>query len=360
MDAQLHPDAPIILCSDEQWTAWLHQIQSCAVAYNIWDNINPDHPVPFLEKPKTPDVLTRGCKASEEDRDYRSILHDRFMLEFDEYSIEQENKHHLFDLIVSTVESHLQASYFNPDRSLHEWISALKGALWIDDLSEKERARKRYHEALEPMQNPQHWNAWLAEYNEAASLAKLHGVPEVLQIHALMKDFSSSVANIAPRWAATFLDIGSFEPLMSRKEMVRRFREHMKVQYPLDLGKPRAGASATADDGAATRGNKRNASSAADNAPPVKRNKQRKAPPHSSSQASSKKRQRGREPANSGERCPACGERHGIKGCYYIHQELAPRWWKPKRSTQSLIELRSKNDTAFQALLREEGKSFST
>lgn len=47
------------------------------------------------------------------------------------------------------------------------------------------------------MQSPQHWNAWLAEYNEAVSMAKLYGVPEVLQIHALMKDFASAVANVA-------------------------------------------------------------------------------------------------------------------------------------------------------------------
>ncbi|KAG5939262.1 hypothetical protein E4U60_000969 [Claviceps pazoutovae] len=78
----------------------------------------------------------------------------------------------------------------DPELSLHEWISALKDALWVDDLSEKKQARERYHEALEqPMQKPQHWSVWLAEYNETASLAKLHGIPEVLQIHALMKDF---------------------------------------------------------------------------------------------------------------------------------------------------------------------------
>ncbi|KAG6227167.1 hypothetical protein E4U26_001871 [Claviceps purpurea] len=358
MDAQLQPDAPIILRSDKQWTAWLHQIQSCAVAYNIWNNINPDHPVPFLEEPKTPDLSTQDYTACEEDSDYHSVVYNRIRLQYDEYVKEQSSREHLYDLIFSTVDLRLQTSYLDPDQSLPEWISALKDALWVDDLSEKRQARERYHEALEPMQNPQHWNTWLAEYNEAASLAKLHGVPDVLQIHALMKDFSSAVANVAPTWAATFLETGRFEPLMSRKEMVRRFREHMKVQCSLDSGKPRAGASAIADDGAA--GNKRNVASATDNAPPAKRNKQRNAPPSSSRQASSNKRQRGREPANAGERCPACGERHGIKGCYYIHKELAPRWWKPKRSTQSLIELRSKNDTAFQALLREEGKSFST
>lgn len=60
---------------------------------------------------------------------------------------------------------------------------------------------------------------------------------------------------------------------MSRKEMARRFREHMKVQCHLDSGKSRAGASSTAEDGAASRGNKRNASSATDNAPPAKNHK---------------------------------------------------------------------------------------
>lgn len=365
MDAQPQPDAPIILHSlgsHEQWRAWLHQIQSCAVAYNIWDNINPDHPVPFLEEPKTPAFTTQGDTAWKEDRDreYHSILCNRLMLQYDEYTKQQRSKEHLFDLICSTVEMSLQTAYFDPEMTFIEWIPRLKDALWVDDHSEKKQARERYHEALEPMQSPQHWNAWLAEYNEAASLAKLYGVPEVLQIHALMKDFASAVAHVAPTWAATFLETGRFEPLMSRKEMARRFREHMKVQCHLDSGKSRAGASSTADDGAASRGNKRNASSATDNAPPAKKNKRRNAPPNSSRQASSNKRQRGHKPANSGERCPACGERHGIKGCYYIHKELAPRWWKPKKSTQSLIELRSKNDTSFQTLLREEGKSVST
>jgi hypothetical protein len=73
-------------------------------------------------------------------------------------------------------------------------------------------------------------------------------------------------------------------------------------------------------------------------------------------QVSSNKRPSDYEPANAGSKYPACGQRHGVKDCCYIHEDRAPEWWHPNETIRSLIEYKSKNDTEFQGLLRGQSK----
>jgi hypothetical protein len=382
-------DATVLLRDQDEWTTWINQIQARAAVYNIWNNLDPDHPVPFLAEPTLPEppelsgynpatgiqepsrpseLSAQGQKAFKEDMEYYKTNTERYKLNYRKYEIEQKSIQHLTALIQSTVAPHLQRTCCLPNQPLQDWLSNLKLAVGVDDRIEQERARERYQAALKPMRNTNNWDTWLAEYDQASSDATAYSVPEVTQINGVTKDFLSAVAKIAPIWATTFQDTGRFEPLMSRREMMKRFREHMSVHHPLRSGKHRAGAFATADDasflaegGATTQGSKRDASSAAESAPSTKRIRgrpryQRQGNQASGHQASSNKRPSDYEPANAGSKCPACGQRHGVKDCYYIHEDQAPEWWHPNETIRSLIEYKSKNDTEFQGLLRGQSK----
>jgi hypothetical protein len=50
-------EAAIVLRDQDGWKTWINQIQARAAAYNIWNNLNPEHPVPFLTKPTLPTLI---------------------------------------------------------------------------------------------------------------------------------------------------------------------------------------------------------------------------------------------------------------------------------------------------------------
>jgi hypothetical protein len=58
------------------------------------------------------------------------------------------------------------------------------------------------------MRNPQQWDIWLAEYDEAAAEAETCQVAELLQINIVTKDFIDAVNKAAPIWSTNFQDNG--------------------------------------------------------------------------------------------------------------------------------------------------------
>jgi hypothetical protein len=55
MSTQPQRNATVLLHDQDEWTTWINQIQARAAVYNIWNNLKPDHPVPFLEEPTLPE-----------------------------------------------------------------------------------------------------------------------------------------------------------------------------------------------------------------------------------------------------------------------------------------------------------------
>ena len=54
--------------------------------------------------------------------------------------------------------------------------------------------------------------------------------------------------------------------------------------------------------------------------------------------------------------CPACGYRHRIKECYYVHKELAPPGWQGNPITEDMVNYRRNHDPDFQGLLRGQSR----
>lgn len=376
MSTQTHRDSTILLRDQYEWTAWINQIQARAAVYNIWNNLNPEHPVPFLVEPTLPEapepsgyhaaagvqeasrpseLSAQGQKAYKEDMEYYKILTERYKLTYRKYEIEQKSIQHLTALIQSTVAPHLQRTCCLPGLSLHQWITNLKNTTGVDDNLESERARARYHAALKPLTRLSGWDIWLAEYDQAATEAETYRVADVTQITAITQDFQSAVQKAAPIWSALFQAM-RHEASMTRKEMMKRFREYMMTTHPL---RPKHNAafvideaSYLADGGATTQGIEKDAS-IAENAP------SRRAKPRNQPGKNPRKRAQEDRPSQGGAKCPACEQRHSINDCWYINTEQAPEWWKANKHVESLVELKKKHDATLIGALRGQSRARS-
>lgn len=150
---------------------------------------------------------------------------------------------------------------------------------------------------------------------------------------------------------------------MSRKEMMKRFREHMMANHPLRSGKHKAAfvsdeASFLAEGGAATQGNDGDAYHA--ESAPSNRNRGRPRNQRAAGNKAKLKRPSDQEPATTGgAKCPACGQRHSVRDCYYVNPDKAPEWWKPNETINELIDFKRKNDATFQGLIRGQSRTRS-
>ena len=266
--------------------------------------------------------------------------------------------------IQSTVSPYLLRTCCLPDNSLRQWITDLQLTVGVDEQIEQERARERYLASLKPMRSVLHWDTWLAEYDEAATEATKYRVAELSQLNVITKDFLAAVNKVAPIWSTNFQDNGRFAAGMSRKEMMKRFREHMMTNHPLRSGKHKAafvsdGASNLAEGGATTQSTDRDASRA--ESAPSNGNRGRPRNQRTAGKNDSKlKRPSDQEPASTGgAKCPACGQRHGIRDCYYVNPDKAPEWWKPNEIINELFKFKLTHDASFQGLIRGQSRARS-
>jgi hypothetical protein len=394
MSAQPQRNNTINLRDHTDWSAWMTQVQARCEIHDVWDNLRPLDPVPLISRPTrtampvpasyTPaanlqtlppsllsELSAQGQKAYKDDLEVYKIQKDDYKMDLHDYETQQKNLQHIVLLIQSTVAPYLLKTCCLPGHTIVQWLANLKLTAGVDDRIEQERARTRYQAALKPMRNIHNWGTWLWEYEMAATEATLHQVPEVAQINGITMDFISAVAKVATIWATNFQDTGRFEPLMSRREMVKRFREHMNVHHPLRPGKAASyvaadDASFLAESGASTQGQDRDAYQVSNASSSMARTRGRPRQKHSGNANKNPQqtglptsRKRGSEEgsAAAGRKCPACGMLHSVTVCWYLHEDQAPEMWYPNEVIKDLIEFKRKNDASFQGLLRGQSRS---
>ena len=207
------------------------------------------------------------------------------------------------------------------------------------------------------------WDIWLAEYDQAATEAEIYQVAELSQLNMITKDFLAAVNKVAPIWSTNFQDNGRFATSISRKEMMKRFREYIILNHPLRSGKNKAfmadDTSFLADGGATSQGNEGDAQHA-ESAPSNKNRGRPRNQRTAGRKTTTLKRPSDQEPATTrGAQCPACRQRHSIRDCYYVHPDKAPEWWKPNEIINELIGFKSEHNITFQGLLRSQSRTQS-
>lgn len=373
-------DPTVTLRDQSDYTGWLSQLQARCLAHNIWDKINPEAIEPLITKPvpvrapivadytpaasvdvpeRQSDLSSSGQKAFKEDLEYYKILVEQYKGDRHEFEKEQSSLQQIVAFIQSTVSPHLLRTCCLPELPIRQWITNLKLTIGVDERIEQERARDRYQASLRPMRSATNWDTWLAEYDQAATEAETYRVAELTQINSITKDFLAAVNKVAPIWSINFQDNGRLAAGMSRKEMMKRFREHMMTNHPLRSGKHKA--TFVADEASYLAGGESNQSyegdaQHAESAPSKNRGRPRNQRLNGRKTVASK-RPSDHEPARAGgARCPACGQRHRVQDCYYMRPDQAPEWWKPNEAIMELIEFKRKHDATFQGILRGQSR----
>ncbi|KAA8621955.1 hypothetical protein PtrV1_06456 [Pyrenophora tritici-repentis] len=236
--------------------------------------------------------------------------------------------------------------------TLREWITALQDTVGMDADEERARVRERYHAALKPMRTPENWEAWLSEYDQAATRAETLAVAEVTQTQAMIDDFLGSVSKVASTWTAAFHGPGYDKKAINRKRIMKLFRDYMSLHNPT-RGKPKSAFSVVetsyAAGGESDPNTQRDASSVETRAPSSNNQGRGNLKPLNKRK---NKQFTERDTATAGGICPACEQPHSISDCYYVNGQ-APEWFKPNRGTTKLVQYKLDHDPSLQTLVRE-------
>ena len=227
----------------------------------------------------------------------------------------------------------------------------------VDPQEEYRRARARYHEALKPMRTPGQWTTWLSEYDHAATEAESNQVAEVLTLDSTKDDFQKAVLPIAPVWVATFQQNGRLVATVTRKVMMKLFREHMILQHPIkgkQKGAFAAAGSSLADSGESTQTTDRDASLVDDRASsnPRGRPRNQRNDGHRTKTKRSASNLDDEPAAAGGIKCPACEQHHNLQDCFYVFPDKQPEWFRPRPNMVALIKNRMEHDPELQSSLR--------
>jgi hypothetical protein len=388
-------DPQVILTDHTVWSQWYQQLQIRCTTLKIWEQVSPDGNIaPRVEpvQPVEPDVgsfegrttlgldddgnrliptnlselSVNGLKAWREEIEQYKVRLETYKTADRKYQEESASMDKLMVLLQNTVSSHLMKTCCRPGESFRTWITALKDTVGIDDEEERERARDRYLLALKPMKQPTNWDTWLIEYDHAASTAEAEKVAEVQNIQDVMRDFLRAIMKVAPTWEVTFKENGRREKGMTRRQMMKRFREHMSDHYPVKGKQQRAafaasGVSFPADGGESTQGAERDASRAADDASSASTTQGGRGRPQKKrnfGQTTTSKQSSTEDTAAAGGKvCPACGQRHRLDKCYYVYKDKAPEWFVPRSGTTMMVSWRLEHDADLQELIRGEKRS---
>lgn len=380
----------VVLFDHTTYTPWLHQLKTRCVSLNVWDQIDPKKSILPKTKPIAPseptismyerrsnlgsdddgdprlptlpsELSVNGLKAWKEDTDYYRLQLESFKIKDRAYSEERSSLDKIVVYIQSSVSSHLMKNCCKPGETIRAWLISLRDTVGIDAEEERLQARYRYLAALKPMRQPSNWETWLTEYDHAATDAETEAVGELQNIQDVIQDFLDAVMKVAPTWATIFQDHGRREKSITRKDMMKRFREHMAKYHPIK-GKQRGGAfvagnkSTLAAGGESTPGTDRDASHAAEDAsstPTIQGSRGRPRQKRTFGQSTISKQSSTEDTAAAGGgKCPACEQRHELENCYYVHTKNAPEWFTPRAGIAAMVRHRLENDTSLQEQLQ--------
>jgi hypothetical protein len=384
-------DTTIILLGYENYTVWERQLKTRANALGIWEVVNPlssKHQLKEPALPSPPDIaeFETTPKHQQDNRranpndpagtvyeatqltqllangatDYKNALEnyktsmDIFRILDHRYREEKQGLEKLVVFLQGSISQFLQTTCLDPDKTVKEWITTLEQTAGVDKEDERQKARARYQQALRPMRVATVWETWLAEYDQSATIAETYNVAEVMHFKDILNDFLSAIVKIEPMWASILQDSARQIIGMTRKEMIKRFREHMALQHP-SKGKQKGGAFSAAapspaggesdqvDDRDASRSMKTPAPSGGGN--PRGRPRQKRSFGSYVGQVPQPSNSKLKDPTavGKGQLCPACDLRHNLQDCWYAFPLEAPEYFEPREAQQMLCAKRVKS-----------------
>lgn len=377
-------DPTVILSDHINYTPWLRQLKTRCQSLEVWSVIDPaltEEPLQKPPRPQPPSVAAyqpsptyvaanpnlppiqpshlspQGSKAYKDDMETYKILFEDYKITDREYREQKANLDKVVTHFQTTVSAHLQHNCCTPESTIRQWVNNLMITVGVDPQEEYRRTRARYLDSLKPMRTPGQWATWLSEYDHAATEAESNHVAEILTLDSVKEDFMKAVLPTAPVWVATFQQNGKAVVTVTRKVMMKLFRDYMILQHP-NKGKQKgafaAAGSSLADRGGATQTTDRDASlvdEAASSNPRGRPRNQRKDGLRTKTKRSASYLD-DVPAAAGGLKCPACEQRHNLQDCFYVFPDKQPEWFKPRPNMVALINNRMENDLELQDHLR--------
>jgi hypothetical protein len=367
-------DSTAFLQGPGDWDKWNKQFQAKAVAYSLWEHIDPEAPETeaFLTKPPEPSlndyatetIITesqtqrrqQGRRATSATNDHITVAdlstdgQKSFQLAWTiyiqhkrEYAEQKTKIQDLKDWVISSVASYLFESACDPSESIRDWYTKIKQHSGASDDMTTTQARDSYKKAIVVLTKPpRDFHIWLNNWEQAMSRGQAKGVPEALSVPAWFDDFLNAVEPLMGNWTSSYR-LYKQDKVDSRSLTYRILANDFRKELRHRKSTPSSAKYAKGSFGPAFGPMEKAIDSAEGNSPPSQGAE--------SSQKSTGRRIagsrsiRGQKRAasenqeavleNQGTKlCPVCNLNHKLSKCYYALPELAPDDFQPREHIQ--------------------------
>jgi hypothetical protein len=370
-------DSSVILNDHTNWIKWLRQIETRADSLRVWEKMDPNLTIQPLTEPEVPpmpqpseyqasqqainahaaaqqainaygdiapfiparpaDLATNAKASYKEDLEIYKLEMDRYKAEDQKYTREQAAFDKITQEIQRTVNNHLYTNCCRARQSHRQWITNLMATVGVDARDEIKEARERYRNAMKAPRMIASWETWLTEVDHATTEGKAIGIPECQLDTYIKEDFTRATAKHSEQWTISFAANGLKNPLITVKDMIREYRDHMQLFHPSKAKTTKAAFGAAAgsptlhEDGSDNPGQKR---------------KSRRGQKQTTGATGSNPIQQ------TTSKCEACDMRHALKDCWYAHPGNAPTWWRPQEDRMDQVQSRIDNSLSMQETIR--------
>ena len=370
-------DSAAFLQGPGDWDKWNKQFQAKAVAYCLWEQIDPALPEPesFLAKPIEPSPddfatqtivagsqtqrrqgrrATSATTSATEDHVTMADLSNEGQKSFQlawtiyiqhkrEYADQKAKIQDLKDWVISSVVSYLFESACDPTETLREWYIKIKQHSGASDDMMTTQARDSYKKAIVVLTKPpKDFNIWLNNWEQAMSRGQAKEVPEALSTPAWFDDFLTAVEPLMGNWTSSYR-LYKQDQVDSRSLTFRMLANDFRKELRHRRGNPSNAKYAKGSFGPAFGPMEKSMDSAEGNSPPsqgAESSQQsigRKTAGSRSTRGQKRAASENQEAVleNQGTRlCPVCNLNHRLSKCFYAFPDLAPDNFQPREHIQ--------------------------
>ena len=347
------------LASPLDWPNWDNEFKTKAVAYRLWEHIDPScEETPLARRPVPPMVsdfpkeivstpqqtptqsVSEGGQSqagSVEDRprtparsfaelsaaDQLNFWHLRsnYDNDYKRYEMQQERIGILKLWVQDTVALQFRKTCCKPTGTLREWYSKLRDRLGLDDTLAKNLVLESYKDAVRPLvRPPKDFLAWLTNWRSAIDEALDKGLAEAIYPVFWYQSFTEAIIQVKPFWVADRESL-HIEKIrtghLSHKALADDFQDELLRDAALAKKAVANGSFGHTFDGSSE--NDKSEISGTD-----------------SKDSSQETRKRKRFTS----KCAVCERRFctNMATCYYANPDRAPRNWNPNSRIQELAK----------------------